>query len=204
MNLSPARRQRDAHHAKEIGLRKIINSTYITLDGVIQNPQNWPSSDIADDTGGIIQNELLLGCDALLMGRHTYDSLAAVWPTRSGDPISDRINSMSKYVVSSTLRNPEWNNTSAISVDPMAQISRLKQEPGMDIVQYGFGRLSYALMHHGLLDELRLWVHPLFIGSGGPQALMYREGPTTRLRFVDARPLKTGDVILTYRLAQKT
>lgn len=185
-------------------MRRIINSTYITLDGVIQNPQNWPSSDIADDSGGIIQAELLLGCDALLMGRHTYDSFAAAWPSRSGDPISDRINSMSKYVVSSTLQNPEWNNTSVIGGDPIAEISRLKQEPGMDIVQYGFGRLSYALMDHGLLDELRLWVHPLFFGSGGPQALLYRDGPTTRLSFVDAKPLKNGDVILTYRPAKKT
>jgi len=74
----------------------------------------------------------------------------------------------------------------------------------MDIVQYGFGRLSYALMHHGLLDELRLWVHPLFFGSGGPQALLYRDGPTTRLSLVEAKPLKNGDVILTYRPAKKT
>jgi riboflavin biosynthesis pyrimidine reductase len=72
----------------------------------------------------------------------------------------------------------------------------------MSIVQYGFGRLSYALMQHGLLDELRLWVHPLFFGSGGPQALLYRDGPTTRLNFVDAKPLKNGDVILTYRPAK--
>jgi dihydrofolate reductase len=184
-------------------LRRIINSTYITLDGVIANPQHWPSSDVADDTGGIIQAELLLGCDAVLMGRHTYDSFAAAWPARSGDPVSDRINSIPKYVVSSTLRNPAWNNTSVIGGDPIEAIERLKREPGKDIVQYGFGRLSYALMHQGLLDELRLWVHPFFIGSGGPQALLYREGPTTKWSFVDAKPLKTGDVILTYRSAKK-
>ena len=182
-------------------MRRIINSTYITLDGVIANPQDWPSSDVPA-AAGVIQTELLFGCDSVLMGRHTYTSFAAVWPTRSGDPFSDRINSMSKHVVSSTLGNPEWNNTNVISGDPVAEISRLKREPGKDIVQYGFGRLSYTLMHHGLLDELRLWVHPFFIGGGGPEALLYREGPVTRLSFVDAKPLENGDVILTYRPPQ--
>jgi dihydrofolate reductase len=75
-------------------MRRIINSTYITLDGVIANPQDWPSGRMTDDAGTTIQRELLFSCDALLMGRKTYDSFAAVWPTRSGDPISDRINSM--------------------------------------------------------------------------------------------------------------
>jgi riboflavin biosynthesis pyrimidine reductase len=81
------------------------------------------------------------------------------------------------------------------------QIERLKREPGKDIVQYGFGQLSYALMHHGLLDELRLWVHPFFVGSGGAEALLYRDGPTAMFSLVDTRSLKNGDVILTYRSA---
>jgi dihydrofolate reductase len=78
-----------------------------------------------------------------------------VWPTRSGDPLSDRINTMPKYVVSSTLSQPEWNNTTVISGDPVPELRRLKGAPGQDIVQYGFGRLSHTLMEHGLLDELR-------------------------------------------------
>ena len=82
---------------------------------------------------------------------------------RSGDPTSDRINSMTKLVVSSTLRDPKWNNTTIISGDPVAAIRRLKEQPGQDIVQYGFGQLSYALLKQGLLDEPRLWVHPLFV-----------------------------------------
>jgi dihydrofolate reductase len=185
-------------------VRRIVNSTYITLDGIIANPQDWPSSDVKDNTGNVIQTELLFACDAVLMGRHTYESFAAVWPTRSGDPFSDRINSMSKYVVSSTLRDPSWQNTTVIHGDPVAEIAQLKQRPGKDIVQYGFGRLSYALMHHGLLDELRLWVHPFFFGSGGPDALLYREGPLTKLRLVEAMTLKNGEVILTYRPASAT
>ena len=182
-------------------MRRIINSTFITLDGVIANPHTWPSGRVGDPAGLAIQTDLLRSCDAVLMGRLTYDSFAAAWPTRSGDPYSDQINSMTKYVVSSTLERADWHNSTIISGDPVQQIERLKGEAGTDIVQYGFGQLSYALMHHGLLDELRLWVHPFFVGGGGPDALLYRDGPTAMFSLVDTRSLKNGDVILTYRPA---
>src|SRR5688500_7515490 len=88
-------------------MRKIINSTYITLDGVIEGPHLWPSlGRPSDERADRIQTDLLLACDALVMGRHTYDGFAAVWPTRSGDPASDHINTMPKYVVSTTLNTP--------------------------------------------------------------------------------------------------
>ncbi len=105
---------------------------------------------------------------------------------------------MAKYVVSATLTDPEWSNTTVIVGDPVAEIERLKAEPGLNIVQYGFGCLSYTLLEHGLLDELRLWVHPFFVGRGGPEDLLYRDSRLTKLRLVDAKPLKTGVVILTY------
>jgi dihydrofolate reductase len=180
-------------------VRKIVNSTYVSLDGVIENPQEWPSSEASDPRGYTIQRELLFACDALLMGRRTYEGFAPVWSARSGDEFSDRINSMAKYVVSSTLTDPAWGNTTIIGRDPVAEIARLKEQPGLDIVQYGFGRLSYALMEHGLLDELRLWIHPFFVGRGGPRDLLYRDGRLTKLDFVDATPLATGVVVLTYR-----
>jgi dihydrofolate reductase len=176
-------------------MRKIINSTYITLDGVIENPQDWPSPGVDDDAGAI-QTELLLSCDALLMGRRTYEGFAPVWPTRSGDPYSDHINGMAKYAVSSTLRAPEWNNTTVIAADPVAEITRLKERPGKDIVQYGFGRLSRTMLEHGLLDELRLWVYPFFVGRGD---LLFREGPPAGFELVDTRPLRSGIVVLSYR-----
>src|SRR5919109_4170493 len=101
-------------------MRKIVNSTYITLDGVVENPHLWPSLGGGDASeGDQIQTELLLACDAVLMGRRTYEGFAPVWPTRSGDPVSDRMNSMPKYVVSSTLSNPEWTNTTVIDGDPV-------------------------------------------------------------------------------------
>jgi dihydrofolate reductase len=182
-------------------MRRIINSTYISLDGVIQNPQDWPDNGIeSDGTSVKVQTDLLHACDAVLMGRHTYDSFALAWPARSGDPYSDRINSMTKYVVSSTLRDPEWHNTSVITGDPIAALRQIKSQPGQDIVQYGFGRLSYALLENGLLDELRLWVHPLFVGRAVGPDLLFRPSATAQFDLVGTLTLNTGIVVLTYRV----
>jgi dihydrofolate reductase len=184
---------------REHTVRRIINSTYISLDGVIQDPQDWPGNGIEDDgTGGKVQMDLLSGCDALLMGGRTYPGFAPAWMARSGDPFSDRINAMAKYVVSSTLTDPEWNNTTVISRDPIDAIRRLKEQPGLDIVQYGFGQLSYALLEHGLLDELRLWVHPLFVGRATADDLIFRPAATAQLELTESLALNTGTVILTY------
>lgn len=182
-------------------MRKIINSTYVTLDGVIQNPQNWPSLESTDDTGDQVQHDLLSACDALLLGRHTYEAFAPVWSARAGDPYSDRINSMAKHVVSTTLTEPAWTNTRVIAGDVVDEIGRLKDQPGQDIVQYGFGRLSYTLLEHGLLDELRLWVHPFFVGTGGPHDLLYQDTPPARFRLEDVKTLSSGIAILYYRTA---
>jgi dihydrofolate reductase len=182
-------------------MRHIINSTYISLDGVIQDPQDWPDNGIeSDGTGMKVQTDLLFGCDALLMGGRTYPGFAPAWMARSGDPFSDRMNSMAKYVVSTTLTDPEWNNTTVISGDPIAAIRRLKEEPGQDIVQYGFGQLSYALLEHGLLDELRLWIHPLFVGRATSDDLMFRPTATAQMELASTLALNTGIVILTYRV----
>jgi dihydrofolate reductase len=181
-------------------VRKIINSTYISIDGVIENPQDWPPSTVPDERSGTIQTDLLFACDAVLMGRRTYEAFAPVWSSRSGDPYSDRINEMEKYVVSSTLRDPEWTNSTVISGDVVSEIARLKEQPGKDIVQYGFGVVSHALLAAGLLDELRLWVHPFFVGHGGPRDLLYHDTPLTMLEVVDTTQLNSGIVILNYRV----
>jgi dihydrofolate reductase len=183
-------------------VRKIINSTYITLDGVIGDPQDWPDNGIeGDGTGFKVQLDLLASCDALLMGARTYPGMAAAWMARSGDPYSDRINAMAKYVVSSTLTDPEWINTHVIGGgNAIHEIRRLKEQPGQDIVQYGFGQLSYALLEHGLLDELRLWVHPLFLGQATADSLLFRPAATAQLELAGTQPLNTGIVILTYRV----
>jgi dihydrofolate reductase len=181
-------------------MRKIINSTYLSLDGVVEAPHLWPPhGGQSDERAGRIQTDLLLSCDAVLMGRHTYDGFAPVWPTRSGDPYSDRINAMRKYVVSTTLRDPDWNNTEVIGRDVAATIARLKEEPGQDIVQYGYGAVTRLMLEHGLLDELRLWVHPLIVGDGNPSDLLFGAMPAVGFELADATPLTDGIVILAYR-----
>lgn len=180
-------------------MRPIINSTYVTLDGVIQNPQDWPSLGGFSDEGNQIQAELLERCDAVLMGRRTYEAFAPVWSDRSGDPVSDRMNALPKYVVATTLTDPQWHNTTVIDHDPVEAIRGLKQQPGAGIVQYGFGPLSHALMAAGLLDELRLWVHPFFVGTGTASDLLYRAGSSGRFELAGSTSLGSGIVILTYQ-----
>ncbi|MBV8943526.1 MAG: dihydrofolate reductase family protein [Solirubrobacterales bacterium] len=182
-------------------MRKLTNSTYITVDGVIQDPQDWPSLGSSDDRGQTIQTELLRSCELQIMGRRTYEGFAAVWPTRSGDPYSDHINAMRKLVFSSQVAAPSWNNTVVVAEDPVQTVRELKTQDGGDIVQYGFGHLAHQLLAAGLVDELRLWVHPFLIGRVGPEALLYRNSTTTRLNLAATTVLENGIVILTYTKA---
>lgn len=183
-------------------MRKIINSTYISLDGVVELPHEWPTIERpSDGRGDEIQTNLLLACGAVLMGRRTYDSFAPAWQARSGDPLSDRMNAMPKYVVSTTLTDPEWANTTVISSDVADRIRQLKEEPGQDIVQYGFGAVSTLLMEQELLDEVRLWIHPLFVGKGSADDVLFPKGPPTQFVLTDSTILKSGTAILSYRLA---
>jgi dihydrofolate reductase len=182
-------------------MRQIINSTYITLDGIIENPQDWPSGRHEDDgRGREIQTELLLSCDALLLGRRTYEAFVPVWTAMSGDPASDQMNAMEKWVVSSTLTKPTWNNSQVISGDVAAEIARRKAQDGGNIVQYGIGPVTDLLLTHGLLDELRLWVHPFMLGSGSPSDLLFRPGRAGRFELAEATPLASGNVVVTYRV----
>ena len=178
---------------------RIINSTFMSIDGVVQNPQDWPSNGVHDSSGQDMEAELLAGCDGVLLGRHTYDIFAAAWPNRSGDPVSDRLNALPKYVVSTTLTDTSaWNPTAVISDDVVGQIGKLREEK--TLVQYGFGRLSFTLLEAGLLDELRLWVYPVLVGRGGPADLLYRDTTLTQFDLTDTRPLKSGQVRLTYEV----
>ena len=181
-------------------MSRLVNSTYITVDGAIENPQDWPSGRHEDDgRGQEIQTELMLGSETILMGRRTYEGFAPVWSARSGDPASDRINAMEKVVASTTLTEPEWNNTTVVSEDLVGEIARRKQGDG-DIVQYGFGPVSRALLDAGLLDELRLWIHPLMVGRGDPGDLLFRQETVAQLELADVTRLASGIVILAYRL----
>ena len=182
-------------------MRRIVNSTYISLDGVVEQPHEWPTIERpSDGRGDRIQWDLLHACDAVLMGRRTYEGFAPVWQARAGDPFSDRMNSMPKYVVSTTLKDPDWANTTVISGDVAEQIRELKAQPGQDMVQYGFGAVSTLLMEHGLLDELVLWFHPLFVGTGTSEDLLFPKAPPTQFELTGTAILESGMAILTYRL----
>ena len=176
-------------------MRTIINSTYITLDGFIEDLQLWPSlKGPGDERGGQIQSELLQSCDAVLMGRRTYDGFVPVWPERSGDPVSDRMNALPKYVVSKTLKDPAWNNTRVIDRDVLAAVEAIEGT----IVQFGFGDVSRLLLQHGLLDELRLWVHPFILGAQNGSDRLTGTGVPTAFQLTETTTLKSGIVILRY------
>jgi dihydrofolate reductase len=182
-------------------MRRIINSTFITLDGVVENPHLWPSLGEAGAEMSLdIHNELLHSCDALVMGRGTYESFAGAWPTRSGNSYADRINAMPKYVASTTLREPQWNNTTVLRDDLVTELSTLKQQPGRDLLQYGLGRVSFTMLEHDLIDEVRLWVHPLILGRKGPGTPHFLECPPTRFRLSGTTSLPNGITILCYEV----
>jgi dihydrofolate reductase len=182
-------------------VRRIINSTYVSLDGLIEHLDKW-HFDYLDDISNDFESEQLAGCDALLMGRRTYEVFAQAWPPRTGEA-ADKINGMRKYVASTTLGQAEWANTTVLGGDLVKEVTELKQQPGGDILTYGFGPVAHTLLRHGLLDEVRLWVHPVFAGVGDPSNLLFREGGTARMRLLDTRVLPSGVVILFYRPASQ-
>ncbi len=180
-------------------MRQLINSMYITLDGVVENPHLWPAlKGGTSDEGDTIQTDLLRACDIVLMGRRTYDVFAPAWSSRGGDPYSDRINTMRKVVVSSTLTDPQWNNTEVIAGDVVGRVRDLKEEDGGHIVQYGFGDVSRLLLEHGLFDQLQLWIQPQIVGPSDVGDLLYRPGTAATFELVDSRVLSNGIVLATY------
>jgi dihydrofolate reductase len=110
---------------------------------------------------------------------------------------------MAKYVASTTRHTADWANTTVLDGDLVQEVARLSQQPGRDILLYGFGPLAQTLLAHGLLDEVRLWVHPVFVGTGRPGNLLFRQDNTAKMILVDTKPLPSGIVILSYRPAAK-
>lgn len=180
-------------------MRKIIVSTYSTLNGVIENPQLW-SFDHFDEEAAKFASDQLFAADALLLGRETYEGFAEAWPERS-DTFADRINSMNKYVVSTTLEAPlAWGPATLISENVADEVARLKQQPGQDILIYGTGQLTHTLLKHGLLDEHRLWLIPVIWNQG---RRIFEGMDSFKLELVDTKTLPSGTVILTHRPAER-
>ena len=179
-------------------MRKVIESTLVSADGVVGDPPAW-AMEYRDAEVQQEALERLAGTDAMLMGRGTYELFSATWPGQAGD-FADRMNSIRKYVFSSTLAKADWNNSTIIRGDAVAEVTRLKQQNGQDLALYGHGLLAQTLLEHGLIDELRLSIHPILVGDG---RLLFREGQKKPLEFVSAKTFGTGVVVLTYQPAEE-
>lgn len=174
-------------------MRKLVESTFVTLDGVISSPEVW-GQPFWDDEHAAYAQKLMAPADALLLGRVTYEGFAQAWPQRSGDPYTDKINAMPKYVASNALKDATWNAT-IISGDVAAQVKELKQAAGGDILKFGTGELDRTLMQHGLVDEFHLWVFPIVHGSGDR---LFDAFDAARLELQRTTAFKSGIVVLQY------
>lgn len=180
---------------------RLINSTYLSLDGVVRNPQSY-TFDYRSDDAATYQQKLLFGADAVLMGRQTYDIFAEVWPTMTDETgMADRMNALPRYVVSDTLTDPAWANTHVVPrAHARDRVRRLKTESGT-VIQYGYGPVTTNLLDAGLVDEIQLWMHPLFAGAEDPADLISHTRPSARLDLLDVVRFDSGLVVLVYRPA---
>ena len=178
-------------------MRKITESTFISLDGVTTDPRAWATPYFSEHSQQAALKELN-DSDGMLMGRGTYEYFADVLPVQTG-PYADALNSIRKYVFSATLERADWNNTTIVRGDAVAAISELKRQDGRDLIMYGHGRLSQALLNHGLLDEVSYAIHPVLLGHDQPRD---RDRPAPQLQLAASTPLPTGVVVLTYKTGQ--
>jgi dihydrofolate reductase len=180
-------------------MRKVIVSEFVSLDGVMENPA-WTFQFGSQEQDQYKFDELF-ACDALLLGRVTYQGFAAAWPNMQGTgEYGERMNSMPKYVASTTLTRMEWN-ANLIKGDLAAEVTRLKQQPGQDLLVFGSCELVYTLTELDLVDEYRLMVFPIILGSG---KRIFRDGSEQKiLKLVETKPFHSGVVVLTYQPARK-
>ncbi len=181
-------------------MRRVIVSEFVSLDGVMESPEEWAFS-YSNDEMEEANASGMAASDALLLGRVTYEEFAAFWPDQPGGvPMVDYINSVHKFVVSTTLEEVEWNNSTLIKGNIAEEIADLKRQPGKDITIVGSGALVRSLLRDGLLEELRLMVHPVILGSG---KRLFEDGGVQRaLKLVDSKTFGTGVLYLTYRPAR--
>jgi dihydrofolate reductase len=191
-------------------VRKVIVSEFVSLDGVVDDP-GWTFQFTSEEQQRFKFDELAES-DALLLGRVTYEGFAAAWPNMMEQyegprraalgEYAEMMNGYPKYVVSTTLEEPlEWNNSTLIKENVAEEVSNLKQQPGQDILIFGSGDLVNTLMQHDLIDEYRLMVFPVVVGSG--KRLFGDGSDTTVLRLVETKTFGSGVVVLTYRPATK-
>jgi dihydrofolate reductase len=182
---------------------RIIATEFISIDGVVEDPggagefkhAGWSFEFNRGEEGEQFKLDETMSSDALLLGRVTYEGFAEAWPSREGE-FADLFNSMPKYVVSSTLVDPEWTNTTVLDGDLVREAQRLREEVDGDIVVHGSAQLVQALIANDLVDELRLMVFPVILGAG--KRLFDDPGEKKKLRLVDSKAVGDGVLILIY------
>ncbi len=175
---------------KESITRNLVITEFVSLDGVMENPA-WTMPYWNDEIAAFKGAE---DGDALLLGRVTYQGFAAAWPERTGDG-AEYFNSVRKYVVSTTLDTLEWNNSTLIGANIVAEIARLKQQDSQDIVVHGSATLVQTLMQHDLVDHYRLLVYPVVLGNG---KRLFQAGTTATLQLLESQAFSSGVVSLVY------
>jgi dihydrofolate reductase len=189
-------------------MAKVIVTEFMSLDGVIEAPgggekfrhAGWSFEIPRGKEGDQFKLDEMQRTEALLLGRVTYEGFAAAWPSRKGD-FADKFNNMPKYVVSKTLKRADWNNTTVLGGDVPAEVARLKQRLAGDVVVHGSARLSQTLIEHDLVDELRLMVFPVILGSG--KRLFGETTDKKRWRLATTQTVGDGVLILTYQPAAR-
>jgi dihydrofolate reductase len=191
-------------------MRKVIVSEFLSLDGVMQAPGNTDEGfqyggwqiPYFDDVMGAVVDKGLKAAGGLLLGRRTYHHFAGYWPSAPEEQEPELMNDLPKFVASTTLKEPlAWSNSTLLKGDVAGEVAELKERSGGDLLVYGSGELAQTLMRHNLVDEYRLMVHPVVLGTG---KRLFRDDDGSRrlLRLVDSTTSGTGVLLLTYRPAQ--
>jgi dihydrofolate reductase len=198
----------DRHTRRRDRVGRIVVTEFVSLDGVIEDPggsenfthSGWSFEVDRGDEGDNFKLDETLSSEALLLGRVTYEGFAQAWPSREGE-FADKFNTMPKYVVSSTLEEPGWNNSTVLKGDIEEEVAKLRREHEGDVVVHGSARLVQTLLDQNLVDELRLMVFPVVLGSG--KRLFAETSDKKPLRLVDSKVVGDGVAILIYQPAER-
>jgi dihydrofolate reductase len=182
-------------------MRKIVAGLFISLDGVVEAPEQWQFPYFNDEIGQSVAAQMA-AADTMLLGRRTYEEFAAYWPNQSSEvPFAEQMNNTPKLVVSTTLKTVEWHNSTLISGNVVDELTKLKQQPGKNISITGSATLVRSLLRDDLLDELGLLVCPIVVGRG--KRLFEDVSNRVPLKLVDATPFSTGVLSLSYTPERK-
>jgi dihydrofolate reductase len=176
-------------------MRKIVVTEFLSLDGIMGEPQEWSFPYWNDEISKFKRTELFAS-DTLLLGRVTYEGFAAAWPGRTDEEgFADRINNLPKFVVSKTLQKADWKNSTIIQNNLVAEVTKLKEQPGQEIMIAGSATLIESLMKEHLIDEFSLLVYPIVLGKG---KRLFKDGIEAKLKLIEEKKYDTGVILMRY------